>query len=99
MCPRRHHTHDGHIIIPAAAIVAGHRRGYQERRAGDADVGSVGHGRNRQIADLVLLGADPLTDIHNIRKLVAVFKDGRPVDFGVLPTKPVFYRPVAKPVP
>lgn len=52
-----------------------------------------------KIADLVLLGANPGADIHNIRTLVAVFKEGRPVDFRALPTKPVFYRPVAKPAP
>lgn len=48
-------------------------------------VGTIEAGK---VADLVLLGGDPLTDIHNIRKLVAVVKDGRPVDFRALPTKP-----------
>ena len=80
---------------PAQAIVAATRNGALAMRMSD-QLGTVETGK---IADLVLLGADPLTDIHNIRKLVAVFKEGRPVDFRALPTKPVFYRPVAKLVP
>ena len=50
-----------------------------------------------KIADLLLLGGDPLADIHNIRKLALVMKDGAIVDVRKLPLKPVFYRPVAKP--
>ena len=82
-------------MTPAQAIVAATKNGALAMRMSD-QLGTVETGK---LADLVLLGADPLADIHNIRKLVAVFKDGRPVDVRALPTKPVFYRPVAKPAP
>ena len=82
-------------MTSAQAIVAATKNGALAMRMSD-QLGTVETGK---IADLVLLGADPLADIHNIRKLVAVFKDCRPVDFRALPTKPVFYRQVARPAP
>jgi imidazolonepropionase-like amidohydrolase len=57
-------------------------------------LGTVERGK---IADLLVLAADPLADIHNIRSLTTVIKDGRVVDLRKLPQEPVFYRPVAKP--
>ena len=50
-----------------------------------------------QDADLVLLTADPLADIHNIRKQAMVMKEGSVIDVRRLPLKPIFYRPVPKP--
>jgi len=44
-------------------------------------------------ADLLLLDADPLADIHNIRRLGTVVKSGRVVDLTKLPTKPIYTRP------
>jgi tetratricopeptide (TPR) repeat protein len=38
---------------------------------------SVGSIRPRQVADLVLLDADPLTDIRNTRRISGVFRAGR----------------------
>ena len=40
--------------------------------------------------DLVLLDADPLADIHNIRKLSFVMKEGRVIDRNRIPEKPVW---------
>jgi hypothetical protein len=39
-----------------------------------------------------MLDADPLADIHNIRKLSLVMRDGRIIDRDKLPEKPVFTR-------
>ena len=39
----------------------------------ERDIGSIAPGR---IADLVLLDADPLDDIHNTRAIRSVMKDG-----------------------
>jgi imidazolonepropionase-like amidohydrolase len=49
-----------------------------------------------KIADLLLLDADPLADIHNIRKLNTVIKEGQVIDREKLPTAPVFYKKVTK---
>ncbi len=67
-------------MTPAEAIVAATRNGaYAARRP---DLGTIEPG---QIADLVLLGADPLADIHNLRQVAAVWKEGKLVDRTHLP--------------
>ena len=40
--------------------------------------------------------ADPLADIHNVRTLAMVMKDGVVIDHAKLPLKPVFYKPIPK---
>ena len=45
-----------------------------------------------KIADLLLLDANPLVDISNIRKLGVVMREGQISDRDKLPTKPVFYK-------
>ena len=82
-------------MTPGQAIVAATKNGALAMRMSDR-LGTIETGK---IADLLLLGADPTADIHNIRKLVSVFKDGRMVDVRRLPIKPVFYRAVAKTAP
>jgi len=42
-----------------------------------------------KLADLVLLDADPLADIHNLRKVRSVIIAGRLVDPAKLPERPV----------
>jgi len=69
------------------AIVAATRNG--AIAAGMLDeIGTVEVGKQ---ADLVLLTADPLADISNIRKLDAVFARGRQIDVDALPENVLFY--------
>ena len=82
-------------MTPAQAIVAATKNGALALRMGD-QLGTIEPGK---IADVLLLGADPLADIRNIRALTMVMKEGQVVDVRRLPLKPVFYRPVAKPIP
>jgi imidazolonepropionase-like amidohydrolase len=68
-------------MTPAQAIVAGTRNGAIASRRLD-DLGTLEAGK---LGDLVVLTADPLADIKNIRKIATVFKDGRAVDRTRLP--------------
>lgn len=73
-------------MTPMQALVAGTRNG--AAAVGMADtLGTITPGK---IADLVLLSADPLADICNIRKTSAVIAAGRLVDLASLPQAPVF---------
>ena len=80
-------------MTPSQAIVAATKNGAVALRMTDR-LGTIEPGK---FADLVLLSADPLTDIHNIRKQEVVMKEGVVIDVRRLPLKPVFYRPVPKP--
>jgi imidazolonepropionase-like amidohydrolase len=76
-------------MTPSQAIVAGTHNG--AIAAGKPDqLGTVETGK---IADLVLLSADPLADISNIRKQAMVMSKGRIIDTAGLPEHPIFYRP------
>jgi imidazolonepropionase-like amidohydrolase len=68
-------------MTPAQALVAGTRNGAIAARR-IADLGTLETGKR---ADIVVLAANPLTDIKNIRKVSMVFKDGRQVDRARLP--------------
>ncbi|HEX4240260.1 MAG TPA: amidohydrolase family protein [Steroidobacteraceae bacterium] len=52
------------------------------------DLGTIDKGK---VADLVLLDADPLADIHNIERVAAVIAQGRKVDRDALPEHPLFF--------
>ena len=80
-------------MTPAQALVAATRNGAMASQ-GLKDFGTIETGK---YADLLLLDADPLADIHNIRKLSFVMKEGRIVDRNALPEKPVWTR--RSPVP
>jgi imidazolonepropionase-like amidohydrolase len=56
------------------------------------DLGTIEVGK---LADLLLLDADPLANIANIRKLRTVIKEGRVVDPAKLPENPIWSRPAA----
>ena len=75
-------------MTPAQAIVAATANG-----AGAAfrsrDLGTIEKGK---VADLVLLEADPLADIHNIEKISAVVAQGRVVNLASLPEHPIFFK-------
>jgi imidazolonepropionase-like amidohydrolase len=75
-------------MTPMQAIVAATANG-----AGAAfrsrDLGTIEKGK---LADVVLLEADPLMDIHNIERIGAVIAQGRRVDLAGLPEHPLFFR-------
>ena len=73
-------------MTPAQAIVAATKNGARACR-GLSELGTIEVGK---LADLILLDADPLADIHNIRKLRLVVKDGRIVDRDRLPERPIY---------
>lgn len=54
------------------------------------DVGTLELGKR---ADLLLLEANPLADIRNVRKIGMVMKDGAVVDRGALPLHPILTAP------
>ena len=72
-------------MTPAQAIVAGTKNGATACRKLN-EFGTLEKGKQ---ADLVILTADPLVDIHNIRKIRAVMKGGMLVNPADLPQKPV----------
>ena len=73
-------------MTPSEAIVAATKNGAMACKA-LADYGTLEPGK---LADLLVLDANPLEDISNIRKLSLVMKEGRIVDHESLPAKPVF---------
>jgi len=75
-------------MTPAQAIVAATKNGAIASR-GLQSFGTVEAGKE---ADLVVLEADPLLDIHNIRKISAVIRGGKVVDRAALPQKRVLSR-------
>jgi imidazolonepropionase-like amidohydrolase len=75
-------------MTPAQAIVAATKTGAIASQ-GLKDYGTIEAGK---YADILLLDADPLADIRNIRKLSLVMKEGAIIDRGRLPEKPVWYR-------
>lgn len=74
-------------MTPMEAIVASTRNGALASRGLD-DFGTVEVGK---VADLILLDADPLADISNIRQLGMVMRAGQVVDLDALPTQPVWF--------
>jgi imidazolonepropionase-like amidohydrolase len=74
-------------MTPSQAIVAGTKNGALASRA--TDFGTIEAGRR---ADLLVLDADPLADIHNIRRIGTLIKDGRVIDRASLPEKRVLSR-------
>ena len=79
-------------MTPAQALVAATKNGAIASQ-GLKDFGTLEAGK---LADLLLLEADPLTDIHNIRKLWFVMKEGVIADRDKLPEKPVWTKPRPK---
>jgi imidazolonepropionase-like amidohydrolase len=68
-------------MTPLQAITAGTKNGaIASRRLND--LGTLEKGK---IADLMILDADPLTDIHNIRKVRSVMQGGKVLDLTKLP--------------
>lgn len=76
-------------MTPSQAIVAATKNGAIASQ-GLGDYGTIEVGK---LADLLLFDADPLADIHNIRKLSMVMVGGRIVDRDRLPEKPIWTKP------
>jgi imidazolonepropionase-like amidohydrolase len=72
-------------MTPAQAITAATRNGALACRKLD-ELGAIEVGK---LADILILEADPLADIHNIRRLKSVMKEGRMIDLARLPEKRV----------
>ena len=70
-------------MTPAQAIVAATKNGARASKALDK-FGTLEAGK---LADVLLLGDDPLANISNIRKLEVLLKEGQLVDLKSLPTK------------
>ncbi len=75
-------------MSPAQAIVAATRNGALASK-GSAEFGTIEAGKR---ADLLLLDANPLADIANLRKLAVVMRDGQVIDRGALPAARVLSR-------
>jgi imidazolonepropionase-like amidohydrolase len=75
-------------MTPMQALVAATRNGAAAALR-SRDLGTIEKGKS---ADLILLDADPLIDIHNIEKVSAVIAQGRQVDLASLPEHPLFYK-------
>ena len=72
-------------MTPAQALVSGTKNGAIACRR-LKDFGTIESGK---FADLVILSASPLDDIHNIRKVQTVMKEGVVIDIARLPEKRV----------
>ena len=72
-------------MTPSEAIVAATKHGAMACKALD-EFGTLEVGK---LADILVLGADPIADISNIRKLEVLMKEGQIIDIESLPTNPV----------
>jgi imidazolonepropionase-like amidohydrolase len=75
-------------MTPAQAIVAATKNGAIASR----QLHNVGTVENGKLADLLILDADPLRDISNLRKLRTVMRSGKTIDRDRLPTTRVLSR-------
>jgi imidazolonepropionase-like amidohydrolase len=80
-------------MTTSQAIVAATKNGAIASQ-GLKDFGTLEVGK---LADVLMLDADPIADIHNIRKLSLVMRDGRVIDRDRLPEKPVWTKPALRP--
>jgi len=76
-------------MTPMEAIVAVTKNGAMACLMLD-ELGTLEEGK---FADVVILGADPLEDIRNIRVIETVIRDGTIVDLGALPNQRIFSNP------
>jgi imidazolonepropionase-like amidohydrolase len=82
-------------MTPAQAIVSATKNGAIACKALN-EFGTIETGK---VADLLVLDADPLADIKNIRKLNTIVREGKVVDGAKLPVMPLFYKGLTAPKP
>lgn len=75
-------------MTPAQAIVAATKNGAIASK-GLADFGTIEAGKR---ADLLVLDANPIADITNLRQVSIVMRDGRVIDRDRLPAERVLSR-------
>lgn len=75
-------------MTPLQALTAATKNGAIANKA-LSEYGTIEAGKR---ADILLFSADPSADIHNIRKLEMVMRDGVVIDTKTLPTKPVWVK-------
>ena len=75
-------------MTPSQALVVATRNNAEAIGLLDK-VGTVEKGK---LADLLIVDANPIEDISNIRKLSAVIRDGKLIDPKSLPTQPKYYK-------
>jgi imidazolonepropionase-like amidohydrolase len=75
-------------MTPSQALVAATKNGALASKK-LKEFGTIEAGK---VADILVLGGDPLSNISNIRKLDVLIREGKVVDRDRLPTKPVMYR-------
>jgi imidazolonepropionase-like amidohydrolase len=73
-------------MTPMEALVGATKRGAEACRR--PDLGTLEAGKT---ADLIVLRADPLRDIANMRQIETVMKDGSIIDRSKLPEKPILH--------
>ncbi|MBK8248667.1 MAG: amidohydrolase family protein [Gemmatimonadetes bacterium] len=73
-------------MTPMQALTAATKNGAIASKALD-DYGTLEAGK---AADLLILSADPIADIRNIRRLELVMQGGAVIDHAALPTRPVW---------
>jgi hypothetical protein len=74
-------------MTPSEAIVAATKNG----AIASKDLKNFGTLEVGKIADVLVLDADPIADIHNIRKLSFMLRNGKRIDPRTLPTNPVMF--------
>jgi imidazolonepropionase-like amidohydrolase len=80
-------------MTPSQAVIAATRNGAIASR-GLERFGTLEAGKR---ADLLVLDADPLADIHNLRTISAIYRDGRLIERDRLPEARVLSRPPVAP--
>jgi imidazolonepropionase-like amidohydrolase len=83
------------LDCPSMAMLQAVTRNIANAYGKGKDLGTIERGK---AADMVLLEQDPLLAAENYRSISMVIKDGKIVNREVLPTNPVYTRPLPPPV-
>ena len=81
------------VCIPVLPQLGRWFQGGRELSGGQWQKIALSRAFAKQDADVLILDADPLQDISNLRRLNSVFKEGRLVDLDELPYERIFSMP------